>query len=179
MFCPKCGLQNADNTKFCRSCGADLSNVLAVVKGKSATDERLATSDNSINLYSSGIRNLLLGIGFFIIAILLFTIPGDTFFWLLMLFPAFSLIASGVSRIVKANQIKTIENVAQPDSFPLNQPNPMLSPIQTEYINPSKSIYETDDLLGQPLSVTESTTRHLLMNSEGETTTLPEGKNKS
>ncbi len=173
MFCPKCGLQNADNTKFCRSCGADLSNVLAVVKGKSATDERLATSDNSINLYSSGIRNLLLGIGFFIIGILLFTIPGDTFFWLLMLFPAFSLIASGVSRIVKANQMKTKENVAQQDSFPVNQPNTMLPPTQTEYIKPSKSMYETDDLLGHPLSVTESTTRHLLTNTEGEPITLP------
>ena len=31
MFCPKCGLQNADETKFCRGRGADLGNVLAVV----------------------------------------------------------------------------------------------------------------------------------------------------
>ncbi len=173
MFCPKCGLQNADSTKFCRSCGADLSNVLAVVEGK--LSDRLAESENHNDLYASGIRNLLLGIGFFIIAILLFTIPGDTFFWLLMLFPAFSLIASGVSRIIKANGMKTKENlnVMQQNSFPANQPNAALPPIQTEYIKPSKSVYETDDLLGQPLSVTEPTTRHLQMDSEGETMTLP------
>ena len=34
MFCPKCGLQNAEEAKFCRGCGTDLSNVLAVVEGK-------------------------------------------------------------------------------------------------------------------------------------------------
>lgn len=173
MFCPKCGLQNADNTKFCRSCGADLSNVLAVVEGR--LSDRPAESENHNDLYSSGIRNLLLGIGFFIIAILLFTIPGDTFFWLLMLFPAFSLIASGISRIVKANGMKSKNNadVIQPNSFPPTPSNPALPPIQTEYIKPSKSIYETDDLAGQPLSVTERTTRQLQMDSDGETKILP------
>jgi len=177
MFCPKCGLQNADNTKFCRSCGADLSNVLAVVEGKLPANEWLAQSNewraeshDSIHIYSSGIRNLLLGIGFFIIAILLFMLPGDTFFWLLMMFPAFSLIASGVSRIVKANGMKTkeIADVIQPSSFPSTGSNPILPPMQTEYIKPSKSVYETDNSLGQHLSVTEPTTRHLQIDSKGE-----------
>lgn len=48
------------------------------------------------------------------------------------------------------------------------------SPIQTEnqYNNPQKSIYDTGEFPAVP-SVTEGTTRHLEINNEGETMTLP------
>ena len=184
MFCPKCGLQNADETKFCRGCGADLGNVLAALSpmGTSLTGmsgknppaylsgsdsegslETRALSEKHIDLYSSGIRNLILGIGFFIVAMLVFTIPGDTYFWLLVLLPAFPLLASGVSRILKANGMKSLNktDVIQPKSLPTTQANPALPPAQTEYIKPSQSFYDTDDLAERPLSITEHTTRHL------------------
>ena len=48
--------------------------------------------------------------------------------------------------------------------------NASLPPKQTEYVAP-ESRYKTGDLV--PPSVTDSTTRHLEMNSEGETMTLP------
>ena len=41
-----------------------------------------------------------------------------------------------------------------------------------EYIKPKQSIYDTGDLVAPP-SVTEDTTRHLEMDSEGKTMTLP------
>ena len=66
MFCPKCGLQNADEIKFCRACGADLSNVLAVVDGKSHSAPAL--TEKYIDLLGSGLRGVLIGIGFLIVS---------------------------------------------------------------------------------------------------------------
>ena len=36
MFCPQCATGNADDSKFCRSCGTELEGVALVLKGESA-----------------------------------------------------------------------------------------------------------------------------------------------
>ena len=52
--------------------------------------------------------------------------------------------------------------------------NNALPPTNTDYVAPPKqSIYDTGELHERPGSVTENTTRHLQMDSEGETMTLP------
>jgi len=173
MFCPKCGLQNSDDTKFCRSCGVDLGNVLAVIEGR--TPDCLPQSKQYNDLFSSGIRNLILGFGFsFISILLLFNIPG-TFYWLLVMTLAIALLASGITRIVKADGMKPKKtaDVTPPNSLPATGSNPALPPIRSEYIKPAKPIYEASDLAGQPGSVTEATTRQLQMDSEGESKILP------
>jgi zinc-ribbon domain len=167
MFCPKCGTENPDDGKFCRSCGANLIHVLAVVDGNTP---ELPTNKNEIaEIYGTGIRNLILGFGFALTTFLVKSMPGDTYFWMLFVIPAFCLLASGISRIVKAEELKKNKN-ATPiyiPTLPANQANKQLPPNKTEYIKPKNSIYKTDDLVEQPISVTENTTK-LLKIEEGE-----------
>ncbi len=172
MFCPKCGLQNSDDTKFCRSCGVDLGKVLAVIEGR--TPDRLPQSKQHNDLFSSGIRNLILGFGFLFVSILLLAnIPG-TFYWLLVMISAILLLASGITRLVKSYGMepKKTADVTQPNSLPATKSSPALPPIRTEYIKPAKPTYEASDLAGQPVSVTEATTRQLQMDSDGESKIL-------
>jgi hypothetical protein len=173
MFCPKCGLQNVDNAKFCRSCGVDLSHVLAVVEGK--MPDYLPQSKEDNDLFSTGIRNLILGFGFIFIGALLFILPGNTFFWLLAMFPGISLLASGISRLVKAgSKGHTDYREAGRYSLPAAASNPALPPVQAEYIRPERSSYRKDDPAGEPPSITEPTTQLLEMESEDETKPLTE-----
>lgn len=168
MFCPKCGLENADDTKFCRNCGGNLSNVWAAVEGR--VPDQLSQSKQNSDLFSSGIRNLILGFGFIFISILLlFNLPGNPLYWLLTMISGIALLASGISRLVKASQPKAINyQSAERDSFPASPSNPPLPPVQTDYIKPEKSNYRTDDLAREPFSVTEPTTRHLEIDEEVE-----------
>ena len=151
MFCPKCGLQNADETRFCRGCGADLSNVLAVIDGGSP--KSLAIDEKYIHRFSSGVRGLTMGIGFLIVAAIAYGISARlgvlTVFALAF---GFVFLSAGISRMVQARAIKKLREPKKTD--------PALSPGTPDYITPPRSVYQTDDL-ATPRSVTEHTTRHL------------------
>ncbi len=128
------------------------------------------------DLYGEAIKQILSGVGFLIVAIALLTtgVAGGKFWWWAMLFPAFGCFGKGVSDYMKSKRIEkqqTAFAVQTPSA--LNQPpinNASLPPSQTQYVAP-ESLYKTGDLV--PPSVTDNTTRHLEMNSEGETMTLP------
>jgi hypothetical protein len=150
MFCPKCGSKNTDEIKFCRGCGSDVSNVLALVGGRPGDAPALA--EKHIDLYSSALRGLITGFGLLTVAIVAFVLSPR----LMVLVPfalAFASIflGAGISRLVKA---KAMKRLLEP------KPPPSLSPGETDYIKPA-SIYQTDDLAATPTSITENTTKHL------------------
>ena len=185
MFCPKCGNENPETGRFCRSCGADLGNVSAALSGKLPeqfadagtayihTEARRRSDPNE--LFGDAVKQILTGVGFLIVAIALLTtgVAGGKFWWWAMLFPAFGCLGKGISDYLKSKRIEKSQiGFSSQTQNTLNQPpqNSALPPTQTNYVSP-ESRYKTGDLV--PPSVVENTTRHLEMNSEGETMTLP------
>lgn len=206
MFCPKCGIENPETGRFCRRCGADLGNVSAALSGNLPAGRPAAAAAAEPNYYidhkgkmrsndpdeiwSQAIRNLIMGCGFLVISVVLFTtnVAGGRAWWWAMLFPAFSMLAMGVSQWAKVRRKTSgkqnaeisgggfagapTQNQFASVSGQSNQSLPP-PPAQPDYVRPpQKSIYDTGELVIQP-SVTEDTTRHLEINNEGETMTLP------
>jgi len=192
MFCPKCGVKNPEAGKFCRSCGTNLSTISDALSGKSSNEmpgfgmmmqpmqpiNLLNKKGKTVNLESM-LSTLFTGFAFLIISIILGVtgMAGGRHWWFWLLIPAFAMLGTGIAQYIQYIQIKkhgqkSIPNSEQPEtakSFNQTQ-NASLPPIQTEYIAPD-SRYNTGDLV--PPSVAEGTTRHLEMNHEGETMTLP------
>jgi hypothetical protein len=182
MFCQKCGTQNPDNGKFCRNCGIDLGNIsepqgINLKPSEFYIDRKgRRRSNNPDDLWGSGIKNTIMGVGFLIIAFVLLTtnVAGGHAWWWAMLFPAFSLLAGGIGSIAKSKRLekKNLQTRTQPTLYAQPPIGASLPPSQTDYIKPQNSVYDTGEFAVPP-SIVEGTTRHLEINNEGETMTLP------
>ena len=188
MFCPKCGSQNAVETKFCRGCGENLSDLLPprlrnaatppVQAGSEVTttafggrfsgkrgDAPMSIAEQQIDLFSRGIRGLIMGGGLFVVSALAFVLSerGLTFSLFMLAF-GFLLVGTGISRLIHARGLKELGKRDEPAE---------LTSGQADYIKPRESIYDTDGLLARPLSVTEHTTTHLEMDTDGDMFSTP------
>ncbi len=126
-------------------------------------------------IYGDAIKQIVSGIGFLIVSIALLTtgVAGGHAWWWAMLFPAFGLLSKGFSDLARSKRIeKSNDGFGVQNQSQLNQPQfrADLPPSQTEYVAP-ETRYQTGDLV--PPSVVDNTTRHLEMDSEGQTMTLP------
>ncbi len=175
MFCPKCGVQNPENGKFCRSCGTDLGGVSRALTGSGAPQPPMSKNGRPITI-ESAITKFATGLAFLAISVVLAVtnMAGGRVWWYWMLIPAFIMIGGAIGqylRIRQQNESGTAlrSNANRPAEFsPHSQRD--LPPQQTPPANVGER-YRTGDLV--PHSVTDSTTKHLEMNSEGETMTLP------
>ena len=188
MFCPKCGTQNPETGKFCRSCGTDLSPVSDALAGKASNKmqgfgmiepiQPLKVKNHrgrSIS-WESAFGKIFMGLAFFVVSIVLAVTGMGKGWWFWMLIPAFGMLGSGLAQYIQLKKTEQYHQDSSLDSQPtqnvISSPpqNSALPPTQTQYVAP-ESRYKTGDLV--PPSVTDGTTRHLEMNSEGETMTLP------
>ena len=175
MFCPKCGIENPESGKFCRSCGTDLGNVSDALSGKLVIDQKCGTTRRGRPLTLEGVATkFFMGVAFLVISIALAVTGRGGGWWFWMLVPAFMFIGSSTAqffqlRRAEREQASFSSNPAR--AFPSAPQNASLPPQPTNFVASVESRYKTGDLV--PPSVTESTTRHLHQDPEGETMTLP------
>lgn len=197
MFCPKCGTQAIDGTKFCRSCGSDLETISAALTGKlipanqkdlqkSKKDEE--NSNDPDKLWNSFIRNSFVGVAFIAIALYLTltnTVGGSVWgFWLLI--PGAGSLGGGVASYLKARRIERTRS--EFNSFAARANAAPLFPVQANSALPPKSVEfadlyapparNTDELAPPPASVVEGTTRRLTHETENPTALFQSQPNK-
>ena len=166
MFCPKCATQNADDAKYCRSCGTDISLVSQAVTGQLA--ERLADEDESRPgrrhrrrhgrdsrppSIERAVKSFFMGLAFIFVA---FSVkvwaPAGSIWWFWMLIPAATMLADGVSTYLRI--VEERKKLSPPAYVPIQGAVP---PPRRVSALPQRNTGE----IVPPPSVTEGTTRHL------------------
>lgn len=179
MFCPKCGTSNTETGKFCRSCGTDLGNITAALSGHLPQQQPAVILDQKGKPidWQSAITKFSTGLAFLVVSLVLSMSRMGRAWWFWLLIPAFIMIGTGIAQYI---QLKKLEAAGQTPFRPAPAPEIAGSPVQAElpsavntYVSP-ESRYKTGDLA--PPSVTDGTTRHLEVDREGQTMTLPKDR---
>lgn len=151
MYCPKCGAQAADETKYCRACGQSLTLVSHAMMKSLPVD-----SDDQQKL-EKAIKNISLGAGFLIVSIVIATLAPPPLNWALcfsVLIAAMIWLSLGVAGIL-GRAISGSRLVSSVDRVTVKETAPILSELPSEGAS--------SDLVGltSPSGVTEVTTRNL------------------
>jgi hypothetical protein len=170
MFCPKCGRQNPEEGKFCRSCGTDLGNVSQALSGP-APKPLLDHKGRPVS-WERAIGKIFGGLAFLAVSIALAFSQSGHGWWFWLLIPAFMSLGAGFAQMVKLRNAESGNVGISSGRSPISgYQGAALPPQQTEWVSPPESRYKTGDLV--PPSVAEGTTRHLEIDSEGQTMSPP------
>src|SRR5438045_2566389 len=103
MFCPKCGTQNPETGRFCRSCGSDLGGISGALTPPAR--HVLDRKGRPIS-WESVIPKMGTGIAFIVIAFILGVthMGADWWFWLLI--PGFGSLGSGIAQLLQMQEAK-------------------------------------------------------------------------
>jgi zinc-ribbon domain len=151
MYCPKCGAQAADETKYCRACGQSLTLI-----AQAMMKYTLANNDDQQKL-EKAIKNVSLGAGFLIISIVIAAIAPPPVNWALcfsVMIAAMIWLSLGVAGIL-GRAMSGSRPTSSVDRVTVKETAPILSEL------PSGGA--AGDLVGltSPSGVTEVTTRNL------------------
>jgi hypothetical protein len=124
---------------------------MGAVGGKGPVHTELA--EKYVEQFSRGVRGLFMGGGFLIVGVGAYLITANalpvSLFALLM---AFIFLGTGFSRLIHAAGLRRLSS---------GEPVSRLDGRKMDQLNSVASVYETDELRLQPMSVTDRTTRHL------------------
>jgi hypothetical protein len=151
MYCPKCGAQAADETKYCRACGQSLTLI-----AQAMMKYTLADSDDQQKL-EKAIKNTSLGAGFLIISIVIATLaprPLNWAFCFSTLIAAMVWLSLGVAGIL-GRAISGSRPASSVDRVTVKETAPILSEL------PSGGAAGNLVEARHPSGVTEVTTRNL------------------
>lgn len=160
MYCPNCATNNLEGARFCRSCGADISLVPQALTGHLPETQNIATALERHRKrrreprIDKAIKNIFMGLGFLIVAIVLGFAPMGRGWWFWMMIPAFSMLGGGVAEYMRFKQSQ------QPALPPASAQPGMFAPPPPQRADelPARN---TAEMYMQPPSVTEGTTRLL------------------
>ncbi len=175
MYCPTCGSQNQDELKFCTRCGTNLGIVADALSGKldapPPIDERLV---RLLKHYFRGRRNALIGFALGVLGasklgiaallntadtpINLFMILFNSVFAALFLFGVVWFLIGTAKWNNAGSELKALGFDNPQDALPKGKRQPAALP-EPSTVMVVKNL--NTDVLNQPLSVTEQTTRQL------------------
>ena len=156
MFCPKCGVKNLEDAKFCRGCGADIRLVPQALAGSltelaalepKGPDAKVSKPDEPPTL-DKGVENVFGGVAFFLIVLLGFVYFRNFFLvWIWFIIPALGNLGKGIGQLIRVSREPRVLPPASPEAEPHAGRTPALPGAATAEIVPP--------------SVTENTTRNL------------------
>lgn len=161
MYCPKCGVRNLEDAKFCRACGADLRLVPQAMTGnflEHAPGEEQEAEGRKQRVHKpgkpptldKGFESIFRGIAFLILFLLGFVYFKNAFWiWMWFIIPGLEGIGKGIGQIIRARRDpRALAPFRPADALPANTLRELSAPATAEIVTP-------------PASITEGTTRKL------------------